>query len=637
MVNTGKRKWINPSRDFERYFGQPTGKDVLLAEDHPLEKTMYWFPRVVKDTLPQAKAIANRLKGRTPQETCKNIWEWCFEYIQYKKDDPGKEQLRGTNRFYADRMTGVDCDCFAVNCSAMLLGLGIPHLVRVTKYPSMKLLEKPRFSHIYLVVPTGKGRETILDPVIHEFDFEVPFIEKIDVPMSLHYLNGLENVDFSALQGVDYDLFDHDDLGSILDKKRSAANEQRKKEALERGFHTNGVVTPQDLERYMKVWTEEFKASHQGLTPEQWSEKVRRETQQRIDANRRENAQREASQMEAMRKELSKRGVALTGRETHQELLDLLNNNPKPKRGAKIANALNRFNPATGLVRLGILAAVKINYLGLGKSLKYGLLPESAARSRRDIDYAKYQRMKNVYDKLLKAFYAAGGKKENLKKAFLEGRGNRKDRLTLSGPGSLNSLVRVLGPELVADELPDELSGSLSGLGEPVSLSAAITAATTVLSAIAVAVKAIGAVKKGELPPEQDPDTVNDFSQFENDPSALPDLPMPTAPSADPNVTAYPPGQAPLVMTTDPNSPDPSGDQKKGFGKWLKENKGVAIGVALGILGLTGGGIGYAVHQKKKKEGNLKGAPKGKRSTAKKTTTRKKTTRSASTRRKAVL
>lgn len=155
----------------------------------------------------------------------------------------------------------------------------------------------------------------------------------------------------------------------------------------------------------------------------------------------------------------------------------------------------NRFNPATVLIRNGILIALKTNMFKIAQRLRYAYLSDEEAQ-KRGIDMGKFERLKKVKDKLQGIFYGAGGIPENFQKAILTGRGNRDKQVSglgyvaddMSGLNKYSSTEELLGSDIYQSE---ELS-QLNGLGEPYSAAASVTAATTILTAIAGLLKGIG-------------------------------------------------------------------------------------------------------------------------------------------------
>jgi hypothetical protein len=174
---------------------------------------------------------------------------------------------------------------------------------------------------------------------------------------------------------------------------------------------------------------------------------------------------------------------------------------PKQKKKGvlkKVVNKVNKINPATVLLRNGVLAAMKLNVKNIAKRLRWTYLtPEQAAQ--KDIDPAKFQRLIATRQKLERIFYGAGGKEENLKKAILGGKGNADKAISglngvsLAGMEFVSAytpLPQLLGPDVYYSENVEGFEG-LGQLGEPITL-ASVSAAMGVLAGIIAALKQIG-------------------------------------------------------------------------------------------------------------------------------------------------
>lgn len=177
------------------------------------------------------------------------------------------------------------------------------------------------------------------------------------------------------------------------------------------------------------------------------------------------------------------------------------NGQPKPKKKGffkKVLNKVNKINPATVLLRNGILAAMKLNVKNIAARLRWSYLtPEQAAQ--KGIDPQKFQRLTATRQKLEKIFYGAGGNEKNLKKAMLNGKGNKDkavaglDGFSMAGIEYMNvytPLPQLLGPEIYYSENVGGFEG-LGQLGEPATL-ASVGAAMGVLAGIVAALKQIG-------------------------------------------------------------------------------------------------------------------------------------------------
>ncbi len=188
-MKVGKRN-IKDGREFEKYFSKPKGNVEVVRKGATLRDTISLMKRVVRETLDDTKEIAERFKGLRAWFACKQIWNFCYSHFQYKKDEDQKEQVRRPARSWQDRREGIDCDCFTVLVGSILHNLGIPFLMRMTRYAGAE------FEHIYPVAMTTEG-EVIMDCVISRFDYEVPYTQKKDIVMELQYLNGIEGERFN--------------------------------------------------------------------------------------------------------------------------------------------------------------------------------------------------------------------------------------------------------------------------------------------------------------------------------------------------------------------------------------------------------------------------------------------------------
>jgi hypothetical protein len=397
MEATKKRK-IKSGEEFEHLFPKPLFLDPTIKKGATVYDTVRFIPQVVQETLFQTSKLAPLLKGRNVYETCKNIWDFVYTHIAYKKDEEGKEQIRSPARGWHDRFHGIDCDCYTVFISSILSNLKIKHKLRITKY------NQDHFQHIYPIVPTTGGNYITVDCVVDRFNYEEPYSEKQDTKMELEYLNGVpstNNVDVQDLMG--WEELEGGDLGKIkLFKKMSqppGGDSGKKGGKLKNFIH-------------------------------------------------------------------------------------------------KALHATNRLNPATALIRTGVLISMKLNLFKVAQRLKYAYLSEDDAK-KQEIDMGKFEKLKKVKEKIEKIFYDAGGKPENLKKAILTGKGNSKGKHDVNGFGYLPDDMDGMDENtpthiLLGDIYESEGFSGLGELGSAVASAASITAATGIIGAIAGLLKGIG-------------------------------------------------------------------------------------------------------------------------------------------------
>jgi len=428
-MKSGKRH-IKNGNEFNELFPEVKGEFKTIKKVANLDDTIHLMKEVVATTLEDTQALSEMLEATTEKQTCSNIWNFCFNHLQYTKDEMGKEQVRRPARSWQDRTQGVDCDCMSVFIGSILTNLDIPFSFRLTKYDSTE------FEHVYIIAHTNHGI-LILDAVVHEFNREVQYSAKKDISMELQYLNGFDE------ENDEFDEFDE-----IIDNDYP--------------MDAQGLVMDEDLLGLDGKWRDRRKAK---------------------------KATRQARRAEI--KKLPKK----------QRLKARL------KQGLHV---VNRLNPAAALLRLGMLASMKLNIMKASSKLRFGYWTDAEAK-RNNMDMGKFQMLKRIREKLEKIFFGAGGKTANLKKAILTGKGNRDRKVVLNGLGEVinpvydeDDLKTILGDDIYYDEMLDD---GVNGLGivATASTATAVAAASGIIGTIAALIKKLGSLfKKGTPQAEQE-------------------------------------------------------------------------------------------------------------------------------------
>lgn len=226
-------------------FEVASGGNNVIKKGATLTDTLDLLPDYVPQYAFQADKITGALRDIKGDvlKTCENIWVFLHDYIGYKPDEKGKEQIRSVRRLWQDKIG--DCDCYAFFISCILYTLHISHTFRVSKYSA-----KGGFQHIYVAVP-HKGKEIIIDACLDSFNEEAPnIIEKIDVKMDLEFLNGFDSEEIARNGGsVDAQDLMGGSLGSFKtfikktgDKIKTAG--AKVTTAIKKGVHAINTVNP---------------------------------------------------------------------------------------------------------------------------------------------------------------------------------------------------------------------------------------------------------------------------------------------------------------------------------------------------------------------------------------------------------
>jgi hypothetical protein len=220
-----RKRHIKSGREYDHLFPPPSDQDITIKKHGDVEDTMKLIQRTVPKTLWHTEKIAKKLKGKSLNETCSNIWHFVYDHIQYKRDKDGVEQVRSPRRAWWERSSGVDCDCYTEFISSILFNLKIPHKARITKYPK-KPPEVSRWQHVYVVVPKNGRTDKVFDErddyitidcVKDNYDDEQPYLECKDYNMQLDYLDGIDEDENGSetLQDVVYETVDAESMADL--------------------------------------------------------------------------------------------------------------------------------------------------------------------------------------------------------------------------------------------------------------------------------------------------------------------------------------------------------------------------------------------------------------------------------------
>jgi hypothetical protein len=155
------------------------GNTVIVKRGATNAQLQRAIEAAVPAAVKQAKSIASRYKGKTEAETCKKIFDYLKNNVNYRAD--GENQAVRLPSGLMRTLQG-DCKSYALFTSAILSNLGIPHSLVYTSYNP----KDPTPSHIYVM--TDKG--CIIDAVYGKFNAEKkPTFKKLK-KMNISYIAG---------------------------------------------------------------------------------------------------------------------------------------------------------------------------------------------------------------------------------------------------------------------------------------------------------------------------------------------------------------------------------------------------------------------------------------------------------------
>ena len=473
-ITSGQRR-IRDGKQYDRYFPKPDERDRIIIKDGEVSDTVELMEKVVHKYLTDTARIAPVLRRSTLEETCKSIYDFVYNNIQYKLDKRGLEQLRRPARSWAERRTGVDCDCMSIFISSILTNLKIPHSFRITRYSA------DHWQHVYVIVPDNRGGYINIDAVVSPYGYEKPFTDKMDYTMSLNGIN------VAVLSGLNSDL-DTVVMGSGLSGSDLGATSA--KQDLD-SIYRHLVATRKSIAENPKMVS--------SIDDPQALIKMLDYAIQYFYTDKREEA---LAVLEKNEEQLNFRNgfsglgddvfdhdeYALNGPGKKGFFKGIKSAVQKVGKGLKeVGKAVVRFNPVSIAARGGFLVAMKTNLGKMAAKLKWGYATKEQAAAK-GINEAQWNKSKDALAKVERLFAdKLQGKRDALRNAILKGKA-----------GNLDGFIEE----------------DFQGLGEPVT-AATLAAATPIIVAAIKILKDSGLLNKNE---NVDP---NDLAkEMANDPGA---------------------------------------------------------------------------------------------------------------------
>jgi hypothetical protein len=137
--------------------------------------------------LEQSKNV--RFSGGTLLEKGRAIYNYLKNTVAYKKDDPGKQVIQLPSRMILDTKSA-DCKSLALASAVFMANNGFKNVA--LRYASYQAND-PTPTHVYAVGYDQGGNEIIIDPVYKQFNKQVPYQHKIDYPMQISVLSGVND------------------------------------------------------------------------------------------------------------------------------------------------------------------------------------------------------------------------------------------------------------------------------------------------------------------------------------------------------------------------------------------------------------------------------------------------------------
>jgi hypothetical protein len=126
-----------------------------------------------------AKKIAYKFKGSTVKQTCRNIFNWLKDNIEYRIEPAHLQTTKSLQRLVSDGYG--DCKHYSGFFAAILSALNIKHHYRFTSYNNSTTP-----THVYVVAYDENNQPIYCDAVLESFNTEKNYTHKIDKNMLAH-------------------------------------------------------------------------------------------------------------------------------------------------------------------------------------------------------------------------------------------------------------------------------------------------------------------------------------------------------------------------------------------------------------------------------------------------------------------
>lgn len=178
MINISQAKIIVP---------RSNNQNQILNKEGYTPDIIHAMLDIYPKSKSQVKALAQKLKGNTPIDSARNIWNFIKMNIRYQLDPPGKQLIKEPRRIISDGFS--DCKGYSILANSLLSALGIQNKFRFVSYRPGPV------THVYSVALID-NKEIIIDACMTAFDQQKAYLTKKDYMTEISHLSGLPDVNY---------------------------------------------------------------------------------------------------------------------------------------------------------------------------------------------------------------------------------------------------------------------------------------------------------------------------------------------------------------------------------------------------------------------------------------------------------
>jgi hypothetical protein len=169
----------NTRADILTRIGRPNGTTSVVVNMHNTSDIIKQMQKAHYDNSAFAKKIAYKFKGSTVKQTCRNIFNWLKDNIEYRIEPAHLQTTKSLQRLVSDGYG--DCKHYSGFFAAILSALNIKHHYRFTSYNNSTTP-----THVYVVAYDERNQPIYCDAVLEVFNTEKNYTHKIDKNMLAH-------------------------------------------------------------------------------------------------------------------------------------------------------------------------------------------------------------------------------------------------------------------------------------------------------------------------------------------------------------------------------------------------------------------------------------------------------------------
>lgn len=153
---------------------KPLYKDYKVVSNQTAKDIASAIIKSIRDSNSTALLIVPYLKSKDLYQTCKNVFTFCKNNIEYVKEGKDIQTAKTLVRILADKKG--DCKHMSITAYTLLKALGIDCRLRLIS----QNFYNTDPTHIYVIAKIN-GKTIYIDPVLKNFDTEARYYYKYDL------------------------------------------------------------------------------------------------------------------------------------------------------------------------------------------------------------------------------------------------------------------------------------------------------------------------------------------------------------------------------------------------------------------------------------------------------------------------